>query len=66
MRSFSAFTAVRTSSSVTFMPLVRETETSVILSEGFSNRRDVIVVAVLPNTSESTSSSLMLETARQF
>ena len=73
MRSFSACsahispsTAASTCSSVAFMPLVRKPEISVIFSVGSSRIRAVIAEAALPNTSENTSSSLKLETVRQF
>ena len=73
MRSFSACsshispsTAASTCSLVAFMPFVRKPETSVIFSDGFSRIRAVIVEAALPNTSENTSSNLILETVRQF
>ena len=73
MRSFSACsahispsTAARISSSVTFIRFVRNPETSVIFTVGFSRIRAVIAEAALPDTSENTSSSLKLETVRQF
>ena len=73
LRSFSACsahispsTAARISTSVAFMCLVRKSETSVIFSVGFSRIRAVIAEAVLPNAFENTSSSLKLETVKQF
>lgn len=73
MRSFSACSAhispsiaASICSSVAFIPLVRKLEISAIFSDGFSRSRGVIAKAAFPNTSENTSSSLMLETVRRF
>jgi hypothetical protein len=71
MRSFSAWfahitpsTAAWISSGEVLMFLVRYG----VMSKGslLSSKRSVIAEAALPNTSENTSSNLMLDTVRQF
>lgn len=56
----------RTCSSIAFIPLVWKEDTSEIFSVRHPKSREVIAEAALPKISENTSSSLMLETVRQF